>query len=162
MTIAFYPGTFDPITNGHLDIITRASALFDKVVVGIYDRPSKKLMFYTEERVSLANEAVKHMKNVHAESYSGLTTAYAESIGAKVMVRGLRMSSDFEREFEMAMMNKKLSPDLELVCFMATLKYQFLSSSLLKEVAELKGCIDDLVPAHVAAAVRKKLGQSTC
>jgi pantetheine-phosphate adenylyltransferase len=156
LTTALYPGTFDPITNGHLDIVARAAAIFDELIVGIYDRPSKRLMFTTEERVSLARQAVKHLTNVRVQSYSGLTIEFARNAGVKVMVRGLRMSSDFEREFEMEMMNKKLAPDIELVCFMSSLQYQFLSSSLLKEVAELKGCLDELVPDHVANALRGK------
>lgn len=158
MTTALYPGTFDPITNGHLDIVTRAAAIFDKLIVGIYDRPSKRLLFSTEERVSLVKQAVAHLSNVRIQAYSGLTVEFARNAGVQVMVRGLRMSSDFEREFEMEMMNKKLAPDIELVCFMASLQYQFLSSSLLKEAAELKGCLDGLVPDHVAAALREKFG----
>lgn len=158
MITALYPGSFDPITNGHLDIATRASKIFDKLVIGVYDRPEKHLLFSTEERVELAKKAVAHLKNVKVQPYSGLTVVFAKKIGAKVMVRGLRMSSDFEREFEMEMMNKKLVPDLELVCMMASLQYQFLSSSLLKEVAQLEGCLDNMVPDHVAVALRKKFG----
>lgn len=158
MITALYPGSFDPITNGHIDIAKRAASLFDKLIIGVYDRPEKHLLFSTAERVALAKKAVAHLKNVQVQSYSGLTVAYAKNIGAKVMVRGLRMSSDFEREFEMEMMNKKLVPDLELVCMMASLQYQFLSSSLLKEVAQLEGCLDNMVPEHVAVALRKKFG----
>lgn len=156
MTIALYPGSFDPITNGHLDIVKRASLLFDKVVVGIYDRPGKRLLFTTDERVELAKKAVADYKNVEIVAYESLTVDFAREIGASVMVRGLRMSSDFELEFEMAMMNKKLMPELELVCFMTSLQYQFLSSSLLKEVAQLGGYINTWVPEHVEAALRKK------
>jgi pantetheine-phosphate adenylyltransferase len=156
LTIAIYAGSFDPITNGHLDIIKRASSLFDELIVGIYDRPRKSLLFTIEERVKFVEEAVKHMKHVKVISYSGLTVEFAKQVGAGVMVRGLRMSSDFEGEFEMAMINKKLSPDLELVCFMTNLQYQFLSSSLLKEVSQLGGCLEDMVPDHVAAALTNK------
>ena len=156
MTIAIYPGSFDPITHGHLDIIKRASSIFDKLVIGVYDRPEKRLLFSTEERVQMTKQAIAHLKNAEALSYSGLTVDFAKNAGANVMVRGLRMSSDFEREFEMAMMNKKLAPDLELVCFMASLQYQFLSSSLLKEVAQLGGCLEAMVPDHVAKALREK------
>ena len=161
MTIAIYPGSFDPITHGHLDIIKRASSLFDKLIIGIYDRPEKSLLFHTQERVKMARQAVAHLGNVQAQSYSGLTVNFAKKVGAQVMVRGLRMSSDFEREFEMEMMNKKLAPDLDLVCFMASLQYQFLSSSLLKEVAQLGGCLEDMVPDHVATALRDKFAQKT-
>jgi pantetheine-phosphate adenylyltransferase len=156
LTIAIYPGSFDPITHGHLDIIKRASSIFDKLIVGIYDRPEKRLLFSTEERVQMTQQATANLKNVKVQSYSGLTVDFAKKAGAQVMVRGLRMSSDFEREFEMAMMNKKLAPDLELVCFMASLQFQFLSSSLLKEVAQLGGCLEAMVPDQVAKALRKK------
>ena len=156
MTIAIYAGSFDPITLGHIDIIQRGASIFDELVVGVYYRPEKRLLFSTEERVRMAQQAVANLKNVRVQSYSGLTVDFAKNVGAQVMVRGLRMSSDFEREFEMAMMNKKLAPNLELVCFMASLQYQFLSSSLLKEVAQLGGCLEDMVPDHVAKALSRK------
>ena len=156
MTIAIYAGSFDPVTLGHLDIIQRGASIFDELVVGVYDRPEKRLLFSTEERVQMAQQAIVKLKNVRVQSYSGLTVDFAKQVGAQVMVRGLRMSSDFEREFEMAMMNKKLAPELELVCFMASLQYQFLSSSLLKEVAQLGGCLEDMVPDHVAKALSRK------
>ena len=162
MTIAIYPGSFDPVTLGHLDIIQRAASIFDKLIVGVYDRPEKRLLFSTEERVRMAQQAVAKLKNVRVQPYSGLTVGFAKEMGAQVMVRGLRMSSDFEREFEMAMMNKKLAPDLELVCFMASLQYQFLSSSLLKEVAQLGGCLKEMVPDHVAAALKRRFATEAC
>jgi pantetheine-phosphate adenylyltransferase len=157
LTTALYPGSFDPITNGHLDIVKRASSLFEKVVVGVYDIPQKSLLFTVDERVELASKAVLDFPNVSVKSYAGITVEFARKIKAQVLVRGLRASSDFEREFEMALMNKKLAPDIELVCFMANLKYQFLSSSLLKEIIKLGGNLDDMVPAHVSAALKKKL-----
>lgn len=156
MTVAIYPGTFDPITNGHLDIVARAAKLFDKVIIAIYEYPSKQILFSTEERVELARKSITNLPNVEVESFSGLAVAFAKKKQAQVMVRGLRMTSDFEREFELGMMNKKLDPDLELVTFMANLKYQFLSSSLLKEAASLSGYINDLVPQHVAEALKAK------
>jgi len=156
MAIAIYPGSFDPITLGHLDIIKRASSIFDELIVGVYDRPEKRLLFSTEERVHMTQLCISNLKNAKAQAYSGLTVDFAKKAGAQVLVRGLRMSSDFEREFEMAMMNKKLAPGLELVCFMANLQYQFLSSSLLKEVAQLGGCLEQMVPDHVAKALRRK------
>ena len=156
MTIAIYPGSFDPITNGHIDIATRAAKLFEKVIISVYGTPDKHLLFTAEERIDLARKAVAHLSNVEVQSFRGLTVEFAKQVKAKVMVRGLRMSADFEREFEMAMMNKKLCPDLELVCFMTSQEYQFLSSSLLKEVASLEGNISDLVPNHVAEAIKKK------
>jgi pantetheine-phosphate adenylyltransferase len=156
LAIAIYPGSFDPITHGHIDIIKRASSIFDELIVGVYDRPEKRLLFSTEERVQMIQQSVAHLKNAKAQAYSGLTVDFAKKVGAHVLVRGLRMSSDFEREFEMAMMNKKLAPELELVCFMASLQYQFLSSSLLKEVAQLGGCLEQMVPDHVAKALKRK------
>lgn len=156
MTTVLYPGSFDPITNGHLDIVVRAAALFNEVVIGVYDTPGKNLLFTTEERVELARQATTKWTNVRVEFYSTLTVEFARKIGARSIVRGLRASSDFEREFDMAMMNKKLAPDLDLVCLLASPQYQFLSSSLLKEVARLGGCLTDLVPEHVAAMLRKK------
>ena len=162
MTIAIYPGSFDPITNGHLDIAKRSSTLFDRLIIGVYDVPRKSLFFSIQEREELVRQAIAGLSNVQVQSYSGLTVDFAKKVGAQVMVRGLRMSSDFEREFEMAMMNKKLSPDLELVCFMTSLKFQFLSSSLLKEVAQLGGCIDDMVPNHVVVALRDKFARELC
>jgi len=157
LTTAIYPGSFDPITNGHLDIIKRASSIFDRLLIGIYDIPQKALLFTVEERVELARKAVAEYKNVEVVSYSGITVEYARKMKAQVLVRGLRASSDFEREFEMALMNKKLAPDIELVCFMASLRYQFLSSSLLKEIIKLGGNLDDMVPPDVAAALKRKL-----
>ena len=159
MTIAIYPGSFDPITNGHIDIVTRAAKLFEKIIIAVFATPGKSLFFTCEERVEMAKRAVAHLPNVEVVSFHGLTVDFAQQVGAKVMMRGLRMSADFEREFEMAMMNKKLCPDLELVCFMASQEYQFLSSSLLKEVASFEGCIDNLVPKHVLKAIKEKAGK---
>jgi len=156
LTNAIYPGSFDPVTNGHLDIANRAAALFDKLIIGVYDRPLKSLMFSTAERVNLVKKAVAHLPNVRVTAYDELTVDFACKMKAKVIVRGLRMSSDFEREFEMALMNKQLNRDIELVCLMTSLEYQFLSSSLLKEACELGGDISSLVPRHVAIALKKK------
>ena len=157
MTIAVYPGTFDPITNGHLDIVQRAAKLFDKVIIGVYDRSNKHLAFTTDERVELAKRAVAGISNVEVKIFSGLTVDFVRGEKAQVMIRGLRMNADFEKEFEMAMMNRRLAPDLDLLCLMASQEYQFLSSSLLKEVARLNGNVSDLVPEHVAEALRKKV-----
>jgi pantetheine-phosphate adenylyltransferase len=156
LTIALYPGSFDPITNGHIDIATRAARLFDKVVLGIFATPDKRVTFSLEERVDLATRAVAHLHKVEVKPYDNITVDFAREVNAAVIVRGLRMSGDFEREFEMAIMNRKLSPNLELVCFMASNEYQFLSSRLMKEVASLGGNIDSLAPQHVGEALRKK------
>lgn len=156
MTKAIYPGSFDPVTNGHLDIASRAAALFDELIICVYDVPLKSLMFSTRERVDLMKKSVTHIPNVRVEPYTGLTVSFAQKVNARVLVRGLRMSSDFEREFEMALMNKKLAPDIELVCLMTSLEYQFISSSLLKEACQLGGDISSLVPEHVAVALADK------
>lgn len=160
MTIAIYPGSFDPITNGHLDITTRAAKLFEKLIIGVYESPNKHPLFTAEERVELVRKAIKDMPNVEVESFNTLTVEFAKKKKALAMVRGLRMSADFEREFDMAMMNKRLFPDLELVCLMASADYQFLSSTLLKEAATLGGDIKNLVPKHVATALRKKMREA--
>lgn len=158
MTIAIYPGAFDPMTNGHLDIATRAAKLFEKVIIAVYDTPAaKNLMFTTRERVELVRQSITDLPNVEVTNFTGLTVDFAKKVGAQAIVRGLRVGADFEREFEMALMNKNLSPDCELVCLMANLKYQFLSSSLLKEVANLGGHIDSLVPRPVLEALKKKV-----
>ena len=157
MAIAIYPGSFDPVTMGHVDIAERAAALFEQLVVAVYDEPQKHLLFTAVERASLMKNALAHVPNIRVERYNGLTVEFAKKKKAVAIVRGLRMSSDFEREFEVALMNKKLAPEVELVCFMTRLEFQFVSSSLLKEAAKLGGYIDDLVPKDVAAALREKL-----
>lgn len=157
MTIAIYPGSFDPITNGHLDIACRASKLFEKLIIGIYDSPAEKtVLFSTAERVVLAKEATAHLPNVEVMAYTGLTGEFARRVKAQTMVRGLRMGGDFEREFTLTMMSKKLFPDLEQVCLMASVEYQFVSSSMMKEAASLGARIEMLVPPNVAVALRKK------
>ena len=156
MIIALYPGSFDPITNGHIDIATRASKLFDKIIIGIFATPEKNLMFTLDERVKLAKAATRHLPKVEVIPYSNITVEFAREVKAQVLVRGLRMIGDFEWEFEMAMMNQMLSPGLETVCFMASQEYQFLSASLIKEVASLGGDIHSLVPKNVADALVKK------
>ncbi|MEE9521011.1 MAG: pantetheine-phosphate adenylyltransferase [Dehalococcoidales bacterium] len=157
MSTAIYPGSFDPITNGHLDIINRAAKLFEKLFIGVYDKPDKKLLFTTEERTEMVRQAIATLPNVEVMVFTGLAVDFAKEVKAQLIVRGLRMSADFEKEFDLAMMYKKLSPDIELVCLMSDMSYQFLSSSLLKEAARLGGAIDDLVPEHVAVALRKKV-----
>lgn len=160
MITALYPGSFDPITNGHLDIALRASKLFDRTVIGIFATPSKHLTFTLKERVALAKEAIKGLPRLEVMPYSSITVEFAQEINATVLVRGLRMVGDFEWEFEMAMMNQLLSPGLETVCFMASQEYQFLSASLIKEVSVLGGAgvkkINKLVPPNVAEALRNK------
>jgi len=158
LRVALYPGSFDPITKGHASVAVRAAALFDQLVIGVFDAPStKNLMFSTEERVQLVKEAVAHLPNVSVESYSCLTVEFVKEIGAKFIVRGLRMGSDFEREFDMALMNQKLNPEIDTVCLMSNAEYQFISSSLLKEVALGGGNANVFVPECVADALKRKL-----
>ena len=157
MVTAIYPGSFDPVTEGHVDIAARAAAIFDHVVVAVYDTPSKKLLFDTDERVELFERSVEGVSNVEVSRFSGLAVQAAKRVGAGVIVRGLRSGSDFEYEFEMAYMNKKLAPDVEMVCMMASLPFQYVSSSLVKEVIGLGGDVTDLVPAHVMEAVKIKM-----
>jgi len=159
LVIAIYPGSFDPITSGHLDIATRAARIFDRLIIGVCDTPNKDILFTTEERVKFAEQAITSLPNVEVASFTGLTVDFAKRMKAETIVRGLRMSSDFDREFNMAITNKQLSPDLELVCLISSLNYQFLSSSLLKEIASLGGNIDKLVPKHVAEALIKKASE---
>lgn len=170
MTVAVYAGTFDPITNGHLDVALRAAKLFDKVYVGVYDSPGGRrssssgaasagrgLLFSTEERVALVREATSRAPNIEVLPFRGLVVDFAKSVDAQTIVRGLRAVTDFEREFETALMNKKLCPDIEVICLMASLQYQFLSSSLLKEIASLGGDINGMVPDNVTKALKDRL-----
>ncbi|SCY85152.1 pantetheine-phosphate adenylyltransferase [Alkaliphilus peptidifermentans] len=157
MKIGIYPGSFDPITNGHLDIIDRASRICDKVIVGVLDNPSKNPMFTLEERVALIKEVIKPYDNVEVDSFSGLLIEYAGQIDASVIIKGLRAVSDFEYEFQMALMNRKLCPDVETIFLMTSSKFSYLSSSLVKEVARFGGCIEGLVPQPIIKAIFKKL-----
>jgi pantetheine-phosphate adenylyltransferase len=160
MIRALYPGTFDPTHNGHVDIATRTSALFDEVVIGVYDSPPKTLLFDTAQRMALATEALAHLPNVRVLPYKGLTVAFAREIGAAVMVRGLRAISDFEFEFQMALTNKKLAPEIEFISLMTSLEHAYLSSTILKEIAMLGGDISGLAPVAVQAALRARFAES--
>ncbi|HHX65277.1 MAG TPA: pantetheine-phosphate adenylyltransferase [Chloroflexi bacterium] len=148
-----YPGTFDPVHYGHMDIARRAAGLFDKLVVAVYDRPQKSLMFSTEERVKMVYEALSDVPNIEVESYEGLTADFAHERGARVIVRGLRVISDFEREYQMALTTRRLAPDLDMICLMTSLDYAFLSSSIVKEIATAGGSVLQFVPSHVEQAV---------
>jgi len=159
VTIAIYPGTFDPVHYGHIDIATRAAKLFDHLIVAVYARPLKSLLFTTEERLAMVREALKDIPNVSVESYSGLTVGYARRKGARVIVRGLRVTYDFELEFQMALTNRKLAPEIDTVCLMTSLEHTFVSSSIVKEVAMVGGCVDEMVPSHVVAALKRKFEQ---
>ena len=158
MVTAIYPGRFDPVTNGHLDITRRAASLFERVVVGVYDLPPHSSLFSTQERVALFQEAVREMKNVAVKPFSGLTVDFARQEGAKVLVRGIRAVTDFEAEFDMALMNKRMAPELESVFLMASLEHLFVSGHRIREVASLGYDVSGLVPPHVAEALRHKFG----
>ncbi len=158
MVTALYPGSFDPVTVGHVDIASRAAIQFEKLVVAVYDTPSKNLLFTTDEREQLMKDACSHISNVEVVRFSGLVVRFAKDISAGAIVRGLRSGSDFEYEFDMAFMNRKLEPEVDLVCFMTSQDYMFVSASLLKEVARLGGDIKDMVPPNVAEAVYSKFG----
>lgn len=155
---ALYPGSFDPVSLGHVDIASRASAIFDSVIVGVYVASRKNLMFDPEERVDLFRRSVTHLPNIEVTNFTGLAVECARQVGAEVMVRGLRSGSDFEYEFEMSYMNKKLDPEIEVVCMIANLNFQYVSSTLIKEVAGLGGDLTGLVPQHVVRALRDRLG----
>ena len=156
MITALYPGTFDPVHNGHIDIACRAAQLWDRVIVAIYDRPSKNLMFSTEERVALFADAIKDWPNVEVMPYHGLTVDFAHKVGSKVMVRGLRAIADFEFEFQIALTNKQLAPDVEFCALMTSQEHTFLSASILKEVALLGGDISRMCPPNVQAALHER------
>lgn len=158
MTIALYPGSFDPVTNAHLDIALRTSRLFDTVVMAVFNRPNKNLLFSTDERLELLREATRDMSGIKVATYDKLTVHYAREIGASVIVRGLRAASDFEHEFQMAQINQRLDPGIDVVVFMASRKYTFLSSSTVREVAALGGDVSDLVPPHIVQALKRKFG----
>jgi pantetheine-phosphate adenylyltransferase len=154
--IAVYPGSFDPIHFGHIDIATRASSIFDELVVGVYDRPAKNLLFTVEERHALAKEALADLPNVRVVPFSGLTVEFARQTNAQTVVRGLRVTFDFEVEYQMALTNRQLAPEIEFVCLMTHQAYAFLSSSIVKEIALLEGNVSGMVPPHVAAALEAK------
>ncbi|MSR64299.1 MAG: pantetheine-phosphate adenylyltransferase [Verrucomicrobiae bacterium] len=155
--IAVYPGSFDPITNGHLDVIERATRLFDQVIVAIAANDNKHPLFVLEERVEMVKRAIKGRKNVRVDSFDGLLVDYAVQRKACAVVRGLRAVSDFEFEFQMALMNRKLNPDVETIFLMPKEDYTYLSSRIIKEIARLGGNVKQFVPSWVAEALLKKL-----
>jgi pantetheine-phosphate adenylyltransferase len=158
---AIFPATFDPIHLGHVDIALRASKLFDELVVAVYDRPLKQLVFSVEQRVAMAREAFDDVPGIRVQSYSGLTVDFAREVDAQAIVRGLRVFSDFELEFRMALANKRLAPELEVVCLIASEQHMHLASSTIREIASLGGDVSSMVPAHVEKALHayfSKLG----
>jgi pantetheine-phosphate adenylyltransferase len=159
--IVVCPGSYDPITNGHLDVISRAAWLFDEVVVGVVNLPVRKgsTLFGVEERLAFIEEATAHLPTVRAEAFSTLVVDFAREHEAKVIVKGLRAISDFEYEFEMHQLNRLQAPDIDTLYLMASPQYSFLSSSGIKELARFGGAIEDLVPGRVAARLKEELGR---
>lgn len=157
MAKAIYPGTFDPITNGHLDILRRAAQLFEEVHVVVAVNVRKNTLFSLAERQALIRDCTKGLKNVHVSSFEGLTVDCLRRFGAEVVIRGLRAVSDFEYEFQMALMNKKLDPGCETVYLMPSEQYTYLNSSVIREIAALGGTVAEFVPAAVEAGLREKL-----
>jgi len=156
MDIGIYPGSFDPITNGHLDIITRSAKLFDKLIVAVLSNPRKTALFTVDERIEMIRESVKDIDNIEIDSFSGLLIDFARLKKAKVIVKGLRAVSDFEYELQMALMNNKLDSEIETVFIMTSSKYSFLSSSIIKEVSSFGGCVRGLVPPIVEKRLKQK------
>lgn len=159
MKIAVVPGSFDPITNGHLDIITRASMIFDKIKVVVLNNSSKNPLFTVEERMELIATSTKHLGNVEVDTFSGLLVDYAKQEKAQAIIRGLRAVSDFEYEMQITSMNRKLNDQVETLFIMTKNEYSFLSSSIVKEVAKYEAELSEFVPAPVAVALRKKYSQ---
>lgn len=157
MKTAVYPGSFDPVTHGHLDIIERAANIFDKVVVAVLQNNSKTPLFSVDERIDMLKKTTSSFKNVEIDYFSGLLVDYMKQNNYHVIIKGLRMLSDFEYEFQMALMNKKLNNDIETLFMMTNSKYAYLSSSIVKEIAKFNGDISELVPEYVATKFKENL-----
>ena len=156
MRTAVYPGSFDPITNGHLDIIERASRIYDKVVVGVLNNSSKKPLFSVNERIGLIKEVTSHIDNVEIDSFEGLLVDFVKGKDASVIVKGLRTVADFEYEFQMALLNKALNPEYETVFLMTDSKFSYISSSMVKELAGFNGDLTGLVPCEIIEKIKEK------
>ncbi len=159
MVKAVYPGTFDPVTNGHMDVIERSARIFDEVIIAVTTNPAKKPWFAVEERIEMLCECCGHLPNVRVEAFDGLLVNFVRAQGAKVIVKGLRAVSDFDYEFQMAAMNRQLASDVETMFLMTGLPFAYLSSSIVKEIAWLGGSLQDLVPENVADRLRRKVAE---
>ncbi len=159
MKTAVYPGSFDPITNGHLDIVERSAEIFDNLIIAVFINPNKKPLFTVEERVEMIREVTRHLPNVQVDSFEGLLGDYARQRSAKVIIRGLRAVSDFEYEFQMALMNRKLNPNVETIFMSSSSKNIYISSTIIKEVSSLGGSISGLVPRVVENRLMEKFYQ---
>jgi pantetheine-phosphate adenylyltransferase len=157
--IAVYPASLDPIHNGHIDIAERAAKIFDGVIVAVYDLPKKKLLFDVDERMELASKAFKGYSNIQVAKFSGLTVNYVRSVGGMALIRGLRVFSDFEFEFRMGLANKKLAPEIETVAIMTDERHLHISSSTIREIAELGGDVTSMVPSFVADALQARFAE---
>jgi pantetheine-phosphate adenylyltransferase len=159
MTTVLFPGTFDPIHYGHINIARRAANLFDEVIVAVYARSQKNIVFSPEERLELAREALKDISNVNITAYTGLTVEFAKKVGACAIVRGLRVFSDFEYEFRMALANNRLAPDIDVIALITDEEHTFLSSTTVREIAALGGDVSSMVPKHVQRALKERFKQ---
>lgn len=157
---AVYPGSFDPITNGHVDIIQRGLTIFDKILIAVLENPKKTPLFTTKERIAMIHEVFSYKKNIEVKAFGGLLVDFAKKNKAKIVIRGLRAISDFEYEFQMALMNRKLNPEIETFFMMPNVSYTFLSSKLVKEIFMLGGCLKDLVPTQVEKKLMEKFKKS--
>lgn len=156
MVRAVFPGTFDPVHLGHMDIANRSSKLFDELIVAVYDRPMKNLLFTPEERIHLVQTSFKSNPKIKVMGFSGLIVEFCKQVNAQVIVRGLRVFSDFELEFRMALANHRLAPSIEVVAFITDEEHSFISSTTVKEIAALGGNVTSMVPRHVASAMKKR------
>ena len=158
---AVYPGSFDPVTNGHLDIIQRGLKIFDRIIITILDNPAKQTLFSVDERTALLTESLKGIKNIEVDAYDGLLVDYAQKRGAHALLRGMRAVSDFEYEFQMALMNRRLNREIQTVFLMTGLRWIFTSSSIIKEAAKFGGNIESMVPPVVQRQLKEKFAKLT-